>query len=76
MPQHARAPALYPPLVGPAEISAVSREGPGDSARDRSARRLCLSDERKGVVGPSEGSKARAVLMTVEEFEEMQGNAA
>ena len=26
--------------------------------------------ERKGVVGPSEGSKARAVLMTVEEFEE------
>ena len=32
--------------------------------------------ERRGVVGPSEGSKARAVLMTVEEFEEMQGNAA
>jgi S-DNA-T family DNA segregation ATPase FtsK/SpoIIIE len=28
--------------------------------------------ERKGVVGPSEGSKARAVLMTVEEFEELQ----
>ncbi|HEX5614502.1 MAG TPA: DNA translocase FtsK 4TM domain-containing protein [Acidimicrobiia bacterium] len=25
--------------------------------------------ERKGVVGPSEGSKARAVLMTVDEFE-------
>jgi S-DNA-T family DNA segregation ATPase FtsK/SpoIIIE len=25
--------------------------------------------ERKGVVGPSEGSKARTVLMTVEEFE-------
>jgi S-DNA-T family DNA segregation ATPase FtsK/SpoIIIE len=27
--------------------------------------------ERKGVVGPSEGSKARAVLMTVEEYEEL-----
>ena len=28
--------------------------------------------EQKGVVGPSEGSKARAVLMTVEEFEALQ----
>jgi len=28
--------------------------------------------ERKGVVGPSEGSKARAVLMTVEELDELQ----
>jgi DNA segregation ATPase FtsK/SpoIIIE, S-DNA-T family len=28
--------------------------------------------ERKGIVGPSEGSKARAVLMTVDEFEELQ----
>ena len=27
--------------------------------------------ERKGVVGPSEGSKARVVLMSVEEFEEI-----
>jgi len=32
--------------------------------------------ERKGVVGPSEGSKARAVLMTVEEFEELLAGTA
>jgi DNA segregation ATPase FtsK/SpoIIIE, S-DNA-T family len=28
--------------------------------------------ERRGIVGASEGSKARAVLMTVEEFDELQ----
>ena len=27
--------------------------------------------ERRGVVGPSEGSKSRTVLMTVDELEEM-----
>jgi S-DNA-T family DNA segregation ATPase FtsK/SpoIIIE len=32
--------------------------------------------ERRGVVGPSEGSKARTVLMTVDEFEQMEQRAA
>jgi S-DNA-T family DNA segregation ATPase FtsK/SpoIIIE len=30
--------------------------------------------ERRGVVGPSEGSKARAVLMTVDEFEALHNS--
>jgi S-DNA-T family DNA segregation ATPase FtsK/SpoIIIE len=31
--------------------------------------------ERRGVVGPSEGSKARAVLMTVDELDELQARS-
>jgi S-DNA-T family DNA segregation ATPase FtsK/SpoIIIE len=31
--------------------------------------------ERRGVVGPSEGSKARAVLMTVDELDELRSRA-
>ncbi|HZU74025.1 MAG TPA: DNA translocase FtsK 4TM domain-containing protein [Acidimicrobiales bacterium] len=32
--------------------------------------------ERRGVVGPSEGSKARAVLMTVEELDQLESSRA
>jgi S-DNA-T family DNA segregation ATPase FtsK/SpoIIIE len=32
--------------------------------------------ERRGIVGPSEGSKARTVLMTVDEFEQMEARGA
>jgi S-DNA-T family DNA segregation ATPase FtsK/SpoIIIE len=31
--------------------------------------------EQRGVVGPSEGSKPRAVLMTVQELEDLEANA-
>ena len=31
--------------------------------------------EQKGIVGPSEGSKARSVMMTVDEFEAMHVDA-
>ena len=31
--------------------------------------------EQKGIVGPSEGSKARSVMMTLEEFEGMHADA-
>jgi DNA segregation ATPase FtsK/SpoIIIE-like protein len=30
--------------------------------------------EQRGIVGPSEGSKPREVLMTLEEWEKVQGS--
>ena len=50
-------------------VESLGLRRPGLAARDlrRIARRLV-----RGVVGPRAGSKARAVLMTVEEFELLQ----
>jgi S-DNA-T family DNA segregation ATPase FtsK/SpoIIIE len=68
------------PLLGQA-MEIVVRSGLGSTSMLQSkmkvgfsrARRIMDQLEERGVVGPSEGSKPRDVLMTVEELEQLRG---
>jgi FtsK/SpoIIIE family/FtsK alpha domain/Ftsk gamma domain/4TM region of DNA translocase FtsK/SpoIIIE/LAGLIDADG-like domain len=71
------------PLLGEA-MGHVVRSGLGSTSMLQSkmkvgfarARRIMDQLEERGVVGPSEGSKPRDVLMTVEELDELRGREA